>query len=106
MNTFEATMRGCGYKPFTTFWDDFSIADRFGEKAVKDTYDRAFKEWKSNCRYVTELAMVLNHKCWEHYGNHNINMSRLYSDLYDRTADWCLDNLKDKELEYYIKTTD
>ena len=25
-----------GYKPITTFWQDFSIADKFGLDAVKD----------------------------------------------------------------------
>ena len=28
----------CGYKPFTTFWDDFSIAEKFGKDAIKDTF--------------------------------------------------------------------
>ena len=37
-----------GYEPITSFWEDFSIADKFGIKAVKDTYNRAFKEWKCN----------------------------------------------------------
>ena len=31
-----------GYEPKTTFWDDFTIADKFGVKAVEDTYRRAF----------------------------------------------------------------
>lgn len=37
-----------GYKPFTTFWQDFSIADRFGASAVQDTFNRAFAEWKDD----------------------------------------------------------
>ena len=37
----------------TTFWQDFSIADRFGSKAIKDTYKRAFDGWKNNTEYVT-----------------------------------------------------
>lgn len=52
----------CGYKPMTTFWQDFSIADAFGIAAVVDTFKRAFKEWKDNYKYLTELVMVLNHK--------------------------------------------
>lgn len=28
----------------TTFFMDFSIADRFGDDAIKDTFQRAFKE--------------------------------------------------------------
>lgn len=30
-----------GYKPQTTFWQDFSIADRFGATAMQDTFNRA-----------------------------------------------------------------
>ena len=48
------------YEPKTTFWMDFSIADRFGANAIKDTYNRAFKEWKTNYIYLTELVIVLN----------------------------------------------
>lgn len=29
-----------GYKPITTFWEDFSIADKFGNEAVNDTFKR------------------------------------------------------------------
>ena len=54
-----------GYQPKTTFWMDFSIADKFGIAAIKDTYNRAFKEWKNNHVYLTELVMVLNHKIWQ-----------------------------------------
>lgn len=57
----------CGYTQITTFFEDFSIADAFGISAVKDTYNRAFKEWKHDYKYLTELVMVLNWKCWEHY---------------------------------------
>ena len=56
-----------GYQPKTTFWMDFSIADKFGIAAIKDTYNRAFKEWKTNHVYLTELVMVLNHKIWQWY---------------------------------------
>lgn len=30
-----------GYEPITTFWQDFSIADKFGNNAIADTYRRA-----------------------------------------------------------------
>ena len=51
----------------TTFWMDFTIADHFGKNAIQDTFNRAFKEWKSNYKYLTELVGVLNHKLWQHY---------------------------------------
>lgn len=40
-----------GYEMQTTFWQDFSIADKFGISAIEDTYERAFKEWKDNYIY-------------------------------------------------------
>lgn len=53
-----------GYKPQTTFWDDFMIAEKFGVDAVRDTYNRAMKAWKKNYIYLTELVMVLNWNIW------------------------------------------
>lgn len=90
----------------TTFWQDFSIADVFGIDAVKDTYKRAFEEWKSDYRYLTDLVVVVNHKCWQHYENGNTELSQLYSDLYYKADAYALDNLKGEELDYYFKVTD
>ena len=94
-----------GYTPITTFWQDFCIADAFGAKAIKDTYKRAFEEWKTNCKYLTELVLVLNHKCWAWYGKNN-TLSELYSYLYYKENDWALRNLKGEDLDYYFMTTD
>lgn len=94
-----------GYKPLTTFYLDFSIADRFGLTAIQDSYNRAFEEWKSNYEYITELVMVLNWKCWRWYQVKD-EYSRLYSNLYYKLDEWCMDNLKGEELDYYIQTTD
>jgi len=94
------------YEFKTTFWNDFTIADAFGEDAVRDTFARAFDEWKSNTAYVTELVMVTNWKCWEHYENGNRAMSELYAELYHEADSWCLDNLRGADLEYFFKTTD
>ncbi|MBO7735987.1 MAG: hypothetical protein J6S67_25685 [Methanobrevibacter sp.] len=70
-----------GYKPKTTFYMDFSIADRIGGvKAIKDTYKRAFNEWKTNYEYLTELVMVLNWKIWEH-SETNKDFAEVYNEL-------------------------
>jgi hypothetical protein len=53
-----------GYKFKTTFWNDFTIADKFGLDAVKDTFKRAFAEWRSNVIYLTEFVLVLNWKIY------------------------------------------
>lgn len=105
-----------GYEPKTTFWMDFSIADKFGLDAVKDTFERAFKEWCKNAVYVTELAMVVNHKCWEHYhrgqnelpqflSNHN-EVGQYYKDKYYEILDWVDENLSNDDLTYFYNTLD
>lgn len=94
-----------GYKPITTFYMDFSIADKFGTNAIKETYNRIFQEWRYDYRYITELAMVLNWKIWRWYEK-NEEYAKLYNKLWLHLDEWCIDNLKDKELEYYYKTTD
>ena len=94
-----------GYKPMTTFYEDFSIADIFGVSAVKDTYKRAFKEWKSDYKYLTELIMVLNWKIFEHY-NRNDALAELYDTLFKEADEWAYNNLKDEALHYYLVTTD
>lgn len=95
-----------GYKQITTFFEDFSIADNFGVKAIQDTYDRAFKGWKDNYKYLTELVLVLNKKCWQHHGEGNQKYSELYSDLFYKAKDYALDNLKDDEFRYFWEITD
>lgn len=95
----------CGYEPKTTFWMDFSIADRFGADAVQDTYNRAFADWKSNVVYLTEMVMVLNHKIWQHY-NHNDELAALYDRLWRQADRYALTNLKGTDLTYYYQTTD
>ena len=47
---------------FKTFYMDFTIADKFGIEAIKDTYSRAFKEWKNDYKYLTLLVLNLKHK--------------------------------------------
>ena len=94
-----------GYEPKTTFWQDFSIADAFGADAVKDTYKRAFDEWKDNAEYLTELSLVLNHKIWQHY-EANEPLARIYNDLWRAVDDYAVENLTGEELNYYYRTTD
>lgn len=94
-----------GYTPITTFWMDFSIADNFGIKAIKDTYKRAFDEWKGNYKYLTELVMVLNWKIWEHYEK-NETFANLYNSLWETADRYAMRNLKGDELKYFISTTD
>ena len=94
-----------GYEPITTFYLDFTIADAFGVSAVKDTYNRAFNDWKNNAEYITELCLILNWKIYQHYKT-NKKIAELYDQLWKKTDAWCMSNLKNEDLEYYIRVTD
>ena len=94
------------YECQTTFWQDFEIADAFGIAAIKDTYKRAFREWKSNHIYLTELVMVLNHKIWEHYRIGHKEYAEVYDELWKKADAYACENLKGEELSYFYRTTD
>lgn len=94
-----------GYETITTFWEDFSIADKFGPKAVKDTFNRAFNAWKGNYKYLTELVMVLNWKIWQHYEK-NESLANVYNDLWAYADEYACESLHDDELSYFYRVTD
>ena len=94
-----------GYKPRTTFYDDFSIADHFGGNAIRDTYCRAFNAWQNNIEYMTELVMVLNWKMLEHYEK-NYKLTQIYDVLWYKTDHWMFDHFDGEDLEYFLRTTD
>ncbi len=94
-----------GYKPITTFYRDFSIADLFGKDAINDTYNRAFKEWKDDYKFLTELVMVLNWKIFEHF-NTNKDYAKLYNKLWEETDKYAENNLNGEEAHYFYRTTD
>lgn len=99
-------MRLLDYECQTTFWNDFSIAERFGAEAVRDTYKRARAEWGRDRVYGTELSMVLNHKCWYWHGEQNEELSKLYAKLWEEYHEWVLDNWNGEDLGYYLRVVD
>lgn len=95
-----------GYKPITTFYEDFSIADRFGYNAVRDTFRRGWKTAKFlGHKEMTEFAMVLNWKIMEHYES-NPTLAEVYQDLWMEIDELLRDTLKGEEKDYYLRTTD
>lgn len=90
----------------STFRDDFTIADHFGMRGILDTFKRAFREWKRDRVYITELAMVMNWKCWYWNDNWRPEYSKLYEKLWFELDTRCMDNLKGEDRKYYLKRTD
>ena len=83
----NAAQCGKSYEPFTTFANDFAIAECLGDNAILDTYKRAVRGWIGNYKYMTELVMVLNHLCWFWFYNKEQDLSKLYSELYYKSKD-------------------
>lgn len=115
-----------GIESITTFMSDFTIADFYGLKSVKETYERVEKNWLSDYKFWTELCCVLCHKSNMWYGSEdkpdyywvdddgylkhpvNLEMSKLYSDLYYKAKDLFYEKYgEDKEAcEYFFNVTD
>ena len=94
-----------GYKPRTTFWEDFSIAEFYGTDSIKNTYKKIFNEWNSNYIYLTELTMVLNWKVWYWHEQNGI-VADIYNKLYRQTNQFATEMLKGNELIYFLRTVD
>ena len=94
-----------GYEVKTSFYGDFTIAEAFGEKSIRDTYKRCFESWKDDYEYLTELYLVLGNKMWELYGV-NESLAKVYDELWSNLGCWCDDNFTNDELEYFYKTID
>ena len=99
-------MRLLDYECQTTFWEDFSIAERFGEKEIRDTCRRARAGWERDRVYGTELSMTLNHKCWYWYEERDARLSQLYAELWEEYHNWVLDNWSGEDLGYYLRAAD
>jgi hypothetical protein len=89
----------------STFFDDFSIADAYGNAAIKDTYKRALNEWKSNGKMLTELVAVLNHKIWQWF-NRNNERSKLYDELWRKADIYAQEHLKGDDVKYFYYVLD
>lgn len=95
-----------GYKPVTTFYTDFSIADLFGVSAIRDTYQRGIETAKAlGYKELTEFVMVLNWKIFEHHQT-NAGFAELYNDLWLMAETVARETLQGDELLYYYQTTD
>ena len=90
----------------STFFGDFTIAECYGEYAIRDTFKRAFGEWKKDYRYLTELVTALNHKIWQHYEAGNEALSKLYDELWRKADGYGIEHLKGDELRHFLNVLD
>lgn len=103
-----------GYKPQTTYWQDFSVADHFvlndmEPDAIQNTHDRlwpSLKDGSMGVKYLTEYIMVLNWKIHQHYDAGRKEIAKLYDQLWKECDQWACDNLKGADADYYYSTTD
>lgn len=95
------------YKPFTTFFSDFSIAEYLeGAKGVKDSFKHMFEAWKHDIKYITEMSIVLNHKIWEWHDKGNFVLARTYDEIWKECCAYIEDNFEGDDLSYYFRVTD
>lgn len=52
------------------------------------------------------MVLVLNWQMWMWHDLGDDDMGMLYSDLWAKADQWAMDNLKDKDLKYFLQTTD
>lgn len=97
--------RMTGYKPMTTCYMDFSIAESFGETAILDTYVSLMEQMKCDYRWLTEFVMALNWKIWEHCET-NERLAKLYDSLWEHADNYARSNLYGAELSYFFSTID
>lgn len=97
----------------TTFINDFLIAVPFGEQAIRETYDRCVKEWKTNYRYFTDIVIATNKLCWHFDGlsksmtDQARKLSKLFGDLYYDSKDKFYEFFKgEEERDYFFEETD
>lgn len=94
------------YKMISTFWEDFTIADCFGEKAVKDTFRTCYREFKTWPEYLIELVMTLNWKMWQRHDLGDPEGCEMYRGMYEKAYKYATKNLKGEDLQKFFEITD
>ncbi len=94
-----------GYKRCSTFAADFAIADSFGMAGVRDTFFRAFNEWKDHSRMMAEMALVLNHNIWRYYET-DPGLAQVYDECWRQADKYCMEHYQGDDLDWYIQVTD
>ena len=104
---FERWMEEC--QPWrrtrSAFASDFGIADPFGRPAVKDTFKRAFDEWKNSPEMMAEMCVTLNLAVNRYYGLDD-EWYEMYLSLFEKAYNWCLDHYKGDDFDKWFEIVD
>lgn len=69
-----------------TFYQDFQIADKFGESGIRDTYKRVKQEWIEDPAAWGEVVCALNWRIWDLYKT-NDKLAEVYQELWREAND-------------------
>lgn len=95
------------WRPTKLYWQQLSIAEKFGKQEIQTVYNEIFKEAKSDYKLLTELTMVVNHKSWQHCKDlGNTSLCDYYTSLFQTTYQYACDHLKGDGLQYFLEITD
>lgn len=97
---FERRCSECKYEPESSCWGILSDAEKFGIECVEGTYRELRNKWDGNCKFLTELTVILNEKGL-YYLRRNIKMSNLYTKLFHETYLYAEQHLVDNEKAYF-----
>ena len=92
----------------TDMWHKFTVAELKGSKGVEEYFKKVFTELKEkkDVENLTELVLVTNWKCWDHYNMFHQKMSQVYEKLYYRAHNWCCSHFKGQDMDYYFNMVD
>lgn len=93
-------------RPDSTFYADFSVADVYGTDAIKETYERASREWQKDARMFTELVGALNHKIWFWFEQGVEEYSNLYNELWEKADAWGCEHYRGEDATHFYQVLD
>ena len=98
-------------RPSTLYWADFSVAEKFGVKALKDTWAKVGDIKELDPAVLTELIVVLNHKLWQCHdlGQMETEKYKLYEKWYNKAMDHAVstnNGWTDAQREHFFYVTD
>ena len=98
------SMALCGYVQRTTFWDDFTSADKKGVGEIEDIFRQAFESRRNDVVFLTELTLVTNWKRLQMERNRRSLESSAYCLCWEKVFDYCEKHFKNGALLYFIET--